>query len=392
MKDQAGVGAFGMDANSSSAGLAPLSNSQRSSILALIVLVTVLAFTATYFINRAYQRERSDLGATWFARGEQAFHAGQADAAAEAFRTALLYSPDRREYELRLAQALARAGRDREATAYFLTLLRGEPGDGLVNLELAHLAARAHNPSDAVRYYQAAIYGAWEDDATTQRRRARLELIDFLLSQHAYTQARSELIGLTADLPPDGATQAKVAGMFLTTEDYSNALRMFQSAMKLGARQADVYAGAGSAAYNLGEFSKAASYLAKAQSAGAGDPIPEMLAMAKTVVRLDPYGSGLQPRERANRAAYNFAIAGKRLQACAAGSPEPSSQLAGLVEEWRALARRVRPPTLARDPELMDSCMNLVFRIEQQTRSCAAPTSEDSALLLMERHRSPGIP
>lgn len=366
----------------------PLANARRSTVLSLIVVATAVVFAATFFVNQAYQLERVHLGRTWFEKGEQSLSARQPDAAAEAFRTALVYSPNNPQYELRLAQALARAGREREATAYFLGLLQQEPGDGLINLEVARLSARAHDVAAAMRYFHAAIYGAWSEDATTRRRTARFELIEFLLAEHADTQARSELISLTDDLPRDGSTVLKVAGMFLAAQDYDDALRMFEKALALGVKSRDVYSGAGTAAYQAGRYRDASNYLGKAGLAGADSQIVRMLETANAVLRLDPFEPGLRQNERARRAARSLAIAGNRLQTCTSGPMGETGSLAGLAQEWKTSTRRANLSTLTRHPELVDSTMDLVFRIEHGTQDCAMPTPEDAALSLINRRRT----
>ena len=47
--------------------------------------------------------------------------------------------------EIKLAEALASAGRIQEATVYFNALLESQQGSGLINLQLARLAARQGN-------------------------------------------------------------------------------------------------------------------------------------------------------------------------------------------------------------------------------------------------------
>ena len=150
----------------------------------------------------------------WYTRGEQDLRAGRAEAALADFRTALSYSHDNAQYQLRLAQALMAAGHSREARTeartYLLNLLEREPGNATVNLELARLAARDHAVPDALRFYHGAIYGEWNDDPVARRRAARLELVEFLLDAGQKDSARAELIALAADLPADPALQTKV--------------------------------------------------------------------------------------------------------------------------------------------------------------------------------------
>ena len=88
----------------------------------------------------------------------------------------------------------------REARAYLATLAERAPQDGDVNLELARLAARDRDSDDAILHYHRAIYGLWSADPDSNRRRARLELVDYLLQQGQRMNAQAELIALAANV------------------------------------------------------------------------------------------------------------------------------------------------------------------------------------------------
>jgi len=86
---------------------------------------------------------------------------------------------------IKLAEALASAGRIQEATVYFNALLESQQGSGVINLQLARLAARQGNQSQAIEDFQKAIYGNWEGDGYVRRREVRFELINYLIAHHA---------------------------------------------------------------------------------------------------------------------------------------------------------------------------------------------------------------
>jgi len=87
-----------------------------------------------------------------------------------------------------------------------LNLWDRSPGSGEVNLDLAHVSMRMGDAEQAIRYFQSAIYGSWEKDPARQRRNARLELYDYLVSQGRTGDAQAELAGLAADTRAEGNT------------------------------------------------------------------------------------------------------------------------------------------------------------------------------------------
>ena len=102
---------------------------------------------------------------------------------------------------IKLAEALASAGRIQEATVYFNALLESQQGSGVINLQLARLAARQGNESQAIEDYQRAIYGNWEGDGYVRRREVRFELINYLIAHQLLDQARSELLVASGNAP-----------------------------------------------------------------------------------------------------------------------------------------------------------------------------------------------
>jgi tetratricopeptide (TPR) repeat protein len=162
-------------------------------------LVTLFAITAllavfTNYLYQSYASHQVALANRWLQRGDQAMREGKPQAAIDALSSALAYEPSDRGTAIKLAQALASAGRVQEATVYFNALLENQQGSGLINLQLARLAARQGNESQAIEDYQKAIYGSWEGDGYVRRREVRFELINYLIAHNRLDQARSELL------------------------------------------------------------------------------------------------------------------------------------------------------------------------------------------------------
>src|ERR1700723_2947910 len=124
--------------------------------LALVTLFAITALLAvlTNYLYQSYASHQVVLANRWLVRGEQAMRDGKPQAAIDALSSALAFAPSDRNTEIKLAEALASAGRLQEAAVYFNTLLESQQGSGLINLQLARLAARQGNVSQAIDDYQ----------------------------------------------------------------------------------------------------------------------------------------------------------------------------------------------------------------------------------------------
>ena len=360
-------------------------------IFAALVIVAAIAFGTTYAITKSYARREDSLARHWYQLGDSDLSANHPKQAVADFRTALLYSRDNPQFRLRLAQALAADNDVPQAIAYFLNLWEEQPGSGLYNLELARLYARDNDARKSAQYYNAAIYGIWPTDPVLHRRAARVEFIKFLLVQHQQAQAQAEAIALAASVPPgDIAGRLQAADMLVTTGDYDHALNEFSSLLKSAPAEAAL--GAGRAAFELGQFRSAAEYLHQAIEKGNKNPLAEnLLARAQQVLNLDPWERHISADERAKRVTTAYVQAGDRLQQCAALKQQQlavipaTTDMQQLYAEW--LRTSVDARKLAHDPDLRDSIMDLVFRIENATASdCGAtPVGPDWALLTLAR-------
>jgi Flp pilus assembly protein TadD len=183
-----------------------------------------------------------------------------------------------------LAQALAAAGRTEEAQAYLARLLEVSPGNGEINRELGRLAARAGLESEAIDYYHGAINGAWPDHPRQQRIASREELSSFLLDAGDTTRAEDELLALAATVPDDDTTDVlQAAGLFLRAGKVAGALREYQIALKNDPRNSVALSGAGTSAYQMGDYRAAEDYLSRAQREGSRDAaVADMLVKIRT--------------------------------------------------------------------------------------------------------------
>jgi len=367
--------------------------------LSALLLLAIAGFFAVNRLVHKFQHHEQDLGRAMFRAGQQARVSGNPQLAIADFRAALGFDRDNYQYLLNLAKALADAGRTEEAESYLATLWERAPQDGDVNLQLARLNAGQAATEDALRHYHSAIYGIWQNDPDQNRRKSRMELVRYLLQHNDRTQAQSELIAMAAGLPPASDWHPQVADLFMEAGDSQHALGEYRQALKLDARNPRALAGAGRAAYQLGEYSTAERYLRAASEQGSLDSASrEILQTSDLILKGDPFRRRLPDSERRNRVQAAFLQAGERLQQCAQSrgvnltvpttSPPPLQALYG---QWLSWKPRVEPRQFRPGTDTMDTVMDLVAQIEQETeQECGPPTGMDLALLLIARNRDGG--
>ena len=408
-----------------------------SDSLSLITLFAITALLAvlTNYLYQSYSSHQVELANRWLQRGDQAMRDGKPQAAIDALSSALAYSPSQRSTQIKLAEALASAGRTQEATVYFNALLESQQGSGLINLQLARLAARQGNTSQAIEDYQRAIYGNWEGDGYVRRRDVRFELINYLISHQLMDQARSELLVASGNAPEDDiSVLLEIARTMEKAQDPSDALHIYKTVLHRHPTMQEALDGAGRTAFELGRYLEAKRYLARAlESSGVDrDQAIELtedrnqLNEATRLLLLYP-SSRLNPRERNNRILTDRKLAMARLAECTqekasapapakpsevasapapkAGSnplqslasrfarqpakpagnqpaPPPVDPLEALRTRWQRLPAKITLATLEKDPELAQTQIQLIYDTELVTQQvCGAPTGDDALLL-----------
>lgn len=362
---------------------------QQPVMLAGLAVLGVLIFVAVGGLSRAYHAQREALGVRWFNRGVTDLSARKYESAVTEFRSALLYSRDNYDYQLNLAEALLGLKRTSEADSYLANLWDEEPENGVVNLELARIAAQRGQTEQAQRYFHNAIYAVWPGNQEDKRRETRLELIEYLLSINSRADAQAELIALQENLGEDPAQHRRVADLFLQAQDYEHALAAYRSSLKATRHNRAALAGAGWAAFELGQYPLAERYLQAAMAENPGDAqTAERLKTAQLVLRMDPFRHGITMGERDRIVMDAFGIAGLRLSSCATpkGAAGSHAGQPSLTDNWAKMKPRVTEQELKRNPDLAEEAMDLVFEIERQTSAtCGAPSGADEALLLISQ-------
>lgn len=439
--------------------------------LAIVLLIGVTALSELYhaqqdsLADRWSSRGAGDLAAgnDWSDRAaveKEAGNHGEFDAdsdraahsykaAVNDYHTSLRYARDGYPQQLGLAEALIGLHHIDEATVYLENLWAQQPENGVVNRWLARIAAGKFDTRRALRYYHNAIYATWpEENAEADRVATRWELIKYLLGIHALAQAQSELIGLGAEVGESPEQQFQLGQYFLMVEDGEHALTAFRISLRAAPHNQASLAGAGEAAFDLGDYPLAQHYLTLAAARNPADRNSQsLLEVTSQVVRLDPFRPEISDAERDQAVLSAFQTAGDRLKACPAlanlpavpGSPPPAQgkspvipgkpqgvlgTIAAALEKIPSAKRKLQgtvqtPPTAEKQPQtpsgttvpaqtlaaawallepkmtvrklrhnqdVVNNAMNLAFNIERQAANrCGSGTPSDTALLLISK-------
>ena len=362
-------------------------------LVGVLILITIVFSTITHTYSQAYDRRRNALGQQWFAAGDQALRQNRPAEAVEGFRTALLYDPQNWDYRLYLAEALTRAGRTKQAINYYQSLWQFNPKSGIVNLHLARLAAQSGEVSEAERYFNGAIFGDWPEQAADHRRDALFELIHFYIERQDSAQAGSHLIILAGNLPEDPVLHTRVADLFAQAGDYQRALTQYRVAFELDRRYLPSLYGAGKAAFHLGDYRAAETYLGRAsQEHSAGNDVGNLLLVAQAAAALNPFEPGLQESEKIDRVVRAYTLASSRRDICgksfsaANAMPTSLTRLAEQAARWKPQANA---RFLAGHADQLESLFEFAVAVEKESQSVCGGwhTPQDSALLaLAESH------
>jgi tetratricopeptide (TPR) repeat protein len=406
--------------------------------LALVTLFAITALLAvmTNYLYQSYASHQVQLANRWLERGEQAMRDGKPQAAIDALSSALAFAPSDRNTQIKLAEALASAGRIQEATVYFNALLESQQGSGVINLQLAQLAARQGNVNQAIEDYQKAIYGNWEGDGYVRRRDVRFELINFLIDHQLLDRARSELLVASGNAPQDDiSVQLDIARMMERAQAPSDALHLYRTILHRHPSLREALEGAGRTAFQIGRYLEAKKYLTRALEGPGVDQEPkavldqnrDRLNEATRLLLLYP-SSRLSPYERNARILNDRKLAMARLAECTrdrpptpansaaasapppavatkgsnplqsltsrftsrptapapnqAAAPPPIDPLQSLAERWKRLPAKVSLTALENDPDLAQTQIQLIYDTEMVTQEVCGPPAGDDALLL----------
>jgi len=358
--------------------------------LEIVKLVALIAITSAAFVGtRALANRTIAVGledaAEWHERGHDALNDGEVGPAIEAFRRAVAKDRENKAYGVSLADALAIDGQSVQAERILLALRENEPEDPGINLDLARLAANRSDVPTALRYYQSALYAPPEDEDVP--RQIRLELIRFLLQHDQKERALSELIAAVDDLGEETWRRVLVANLLLEAGDPPRALEQFEAVLADERDNRDASAGAGRAAFELGDYAATVRHL---EAGGDAPELADMRETARLVLARDPLAPRIGASERRRRLADNFAHVSMRLEACVPEGSPPPPEIAGLAQDIGELERQVaRTPG---DPDLVEDGVALAHRAELLLGARCGGTSDplDRALVLIGERRLGG--
>ena len=315
---------------------------------------------------------------------------GGLTSAIESLRKAAVRNRYEPRYVLALARALAHKNDTEAARAALLTLREAAPEDAEINVELARLAARREDVTEALRFYHNALYAPWPADSATERRLVRFELIEFLLRHDQAGRALSELLAATSDLPDDPATHVRVGQLFARSGDHGHALEQFERAIHVAPNDATALAGAGTSAFQLGNFVLARTYLRRAPSSI--DDVARNRQVAELVLANDPLASRIGAAERRRRLTANSEYLQQRLADCVTGRAQQASDEDTALQHAVEAFRDQLDARTALDQDAVEAGVDLIDRTERYlAKACGAPTARDRALILIARqHASDG--
>ncbi len=355
-----------------------------------IVLLVLLSAAATiaFFLTRAVAADNRETrlrdAETWAASADAALSDGRLSEAIDALRHATALDRANQVYGLTLARTLASDGQADAAQQVLIGLRDRAPEDPSVNLQLARLAASGNDLQSAVRYYQNALYGYWPDDEEARRREIRSELVRMLLAHHEDSRALSELLLLSANLPDEPQAQIEAGRLFLDVGDPGRALDRFTRALALDPKNGDATAGAGEAAFALGDYTHARDYLADAPADIAR--VSELRTIVDLVLSSDPLAARISSSVRQRRVIAMFEQAAGRLDTCLTGPVPDPEPLRALKTEADAFRATIEEGTLRRSPDAVDTGFELAYRVEQATQAGCGPAEPlDQAILLVGR-------
>lgn len=355
--------------------------------LSLLIGLAIVAFFVTRAIAENNRATMVRDAAEWYGRGERALSSGDAASAVEAFRRASVVKRADRQYGLALARSLVATQQLDAARSALLALREPEPEDPEINLELARIDARRHDLTNAERYYHNALYAPWPPEQTSARRLVRLELIRLLLASGQSGRAESELVALAADLPDDLPIHLEVGDLFIAVGNHRRALDQFQAALRLSPLNGSALAGAGRAAFEVGDYPLAQRYLHEASN----DPndLSETRDLVDLVLSQDPLAARIGSAARRGRLLAALSHVEQRLTSCIRPQADgtPATRFPDLRDEAHEFSATVKRTGMLEN-DTIENSLDLIDRaVRAATTACPPVEKLDRALMLIaERH------
>jgi Flp pilus assembly protein TadD len=351
--------------------------------LGFLIATAVIAFFFTRAVASSSSKIRRADAAAWYERGRGHLEAARPAEAVSALRRATALSRGDRRYRLALGRALAANGRAEEARLVLLRVREETPEDPQVNLRLARLAAGG-DVDGAVAYYQSALHGRWAAEEIAARRELQLEFIDYLLRHGRQGPALAQLLLFEATLPDDPVSHNLAGGLFARAGDPARALAHFERTLRIDRNNAAASSGAGTAAFDLGEYGQARRYLADAPGDDARGH--ELRAVADAVVRTNPLAPRLAFAERRRRLTVALSHLVRRIERCTAADASMAGPLEPARGELQAFTTTLNRRRSAPSLDTIEAGVDLIARAARQIPTgCAPPQPLDRAIEIIVR-------
>jgi len=368
--------------------------------LLTLALLIVLGFSFTSLVVSSFHEKEVALAAEYYGKGSRALDEKRPAEAVDALETALAFSHDDFQSQLKLTDALLASGATSEAHAQLQFFLDQHPHNALINRKMARLEARNKHVDEAVNYYQNAIEGEWPEgmDPLAQRIATRFEAAEYLISQGRNEKAESTLLELASVLRTTSPEQGRLASLFLKNGDPARAVSVYQAQLDVKKNDAAAILGAAQASFAAGNYPAARHYLAELKSETAESRA--LLDQLDRMENLDPFAQSATGQIRAQRTMAAFRIALERMAACGVPFAQAMTHRAqstnikdpalwsGFAKWAEQLSPMMTERKLRGRDDVIESTMRFAFQAEMTAqKQCGAPTPNDQALLLLARER-----
>ncbi|MES2176870.1 MAG: tetratricopeptide repeat protein [Gemmatimonadota bacterium] len=292
-----------------------------STFLGLVLFIVALFYVDTHIV-RLEQRESLVRAARLYADGETLLVKGDASRASDRFASAAAIDRRNTRYALALIHAMVADGRRDDAERELDALLARAGNDGAVNLAKARMLAASDQADVAPVYYHRSIYGEWSADSIRARNDVRFELAELLATRHDSGAVLAELLPLEATLPDSAPMRRRLAHLFLAAGSPRRSVPILRALLRSNPKDADAYTGLGEAALAVGNFAVAHADLSEAQRLQPDDiRSATQLAIADSILVLDPRAKGLTFRQHAARASLLLTMVIGERERCAGQVP-----------------------------------------------------------------------
>jgi tetratricopeptide (TPR) repeat protein len=194
---------------------------------------------------------------------------------------------------------------------------------------MARINERRHKSSQAIEEFQRAVYGYWPREKLQQRHAARWELVSLLEQRNRPNAVIGELLQLYANAPDDPEEKSKIGFLLLRYGATSDALNLFRELVRDHPRYVEAYHGLGQAQLNSGDYLAARRDFQRAAHLDPSDHDNlKLLALANSVLELDPSLPRLRASERLRRSHLILARVLRDLAACNAANVPQSASVA----------------------------------------------------------------